>query len=213
MSYLRISEIFLSLQGETRTVGIPTIFIRLTGCPLRCQYCDTNYAFTGGTVISIKAIIAQVANYKVPYVTVTGGEPLAQPACLELLTNLCDQNYTVSLETNGAMDISMVDIRVSKVMDLKTPGSGVVNQNCYSNIELLTSNDQIKFVICNRQDYEWSKIKLQTYQLAKSCEVLFSPVAEILPASDLANWILRDQLPVRLQIQLHKLLWGNRPGC
>lgn len=212
MSKLRITEIFYSLQGETRTVGLPTVFVRLTGCPLRCQYCDTEYAFTGGQWQTLDAILKQVASYTPRYVTVTGGEPLAQPACLELLTALCDQGYEVSLETSGALDVSKVDPRVVKVLDLKTPGSSEVARNLYSNIEHLLPHDQVKFVICDRADYEWSCQKLQEYKLSDRCEILFSPSHEQLPAGQLADWILADRLPVRLQIQLHKVLWGDAKG-
>lgn len=209
---LRITEIFYSLQGETRTVGLPTVFIRLTGCPLRCQYCDTAYAFSGGDWMAIEDILAQVATYLPRYVTVTGGEPLAQPNCLPLLAALCDQGYEVSLETSGAMDVSGVDPRVVKVMDLKTPGSGEVERNLYSNVACLLPHDQVKFVICDRQDYEWSKQQMTQHKLAERCQVLFSPSHGQMPASELADWILADRLPIRFQFQLHKVLWGNEPG-
>lgn len=209
---LRLTEIFFSLQGETRTAGIPTVFIRLTGCPLRCVYCDTSYAFTGGNWWEFPAILAEVEKYATRYVTVTGGEPLAQKACYEFLTVLCDKDYEVSLETSGALDIAKVDSRVVKVMDLKTPGSGEVDKNRYANIEFLDSKDQVKFVLCNRQDYEWAVAKLSEYDLANRCEVLFSPCYDQLALRDLAEWVLADQLPVRVQIQLHKLIWGNEPG-
>jgi len=209
---LRISEIFYSLQGESKSVGMPTVFIRLTGCPLRCQYCDTSYAFSGGEMTSIADIIAQVAQYKTQYITVTGGEPLAQPACLELLKQLADKDYIVSLETSGALDVSQVDPRIVKVMDLKTPASAEESRNLYTNLPYLEAKDQLKFVICNAEDYAWSKDKLDEYQLDKQCEVLFSPSMGEQDPTELAEWILRDQLPVRFQLQLHKILWGNSPG-
>ena len=209
---LKITEIFFSLQGEALTVGIPTTFVRLTGCPLRCQYCDTAYAFTGGDWMSPDEILQQVASYNTRYVTVTGGEPLAQKACQDLLRMLCDAGYTVSLETSGALDISAVDMRVVKVMDIKTPGSGEEKRNYLENIEFIGVHDQIKFVICDDRDYEWSRALVQQYRLNDRCEVLFSPSFDQLPARDLADWILRDALPVRMQMQLHKLLWGNQPG-
>ena len=209
---LRISEVFYSLQGESATVGIPTVFVRLTGCPLRCQYCDTEYAFTGGEWLSLPAILEQVAAYRTRYVTVTGGEPLAQRACLDLLRALCVAGYHVSLETSGALDVAPVDPRVIKVIDLKTPGSGEVERNRFDNLQHLGSCDQLKFVICNRDDYLWSLEMLKTHDLPARCEVLFSPSQGEQDATELADWILQDQLPVRMQIQLHKLLWGNTPG-
>ncbi|NOQ81370.1 MAG: 7-carboxy-7-deazaguanine synthase QueE [Methylophaga sp.] len=209
---LRISEIFYSLQGESKSVGMPTVFIRLTGCPLRCQYCDTSYAFSGGEMTSIVDIIAQVEQYKTRYITVTGGEPLVQPACLELLKQLADKDYIVSLETSGALDVSQVDPRIVKVMDLKTPASAEESRNLYTNLPYLEAKDQLKFVICNAEDYAWSKDKLDEYQLDKQCEVLFSPSMGEQDPTELAEWILRDQLPVRFQLQLHKVLWGNSPG-
>lgn len=212
MSRLRITEIFFSLQGETRTVGLPTVFIRLTGCPLRCGYCDTAYAFQGGNWHEIDDILKQVANYNAHYVTVTGGEPLAQKACLELLTRLCDTGYEVSLETSGAINVSDVDKRVVKVIDIKTPGSKEVEKNDYQNIQYLLPEDQIKFVICNRDDYDWAKKTMERYQLTQLCQVLFSPSFEEQSAGQLADWIVEDQLPVRLQIQLHKFLWGDVKG-
>lgn len=212
MNSLRITEIFFSLQGETRTVGLPTVFVRLTGCPLRCQYCDTAYAFHGGKRYEIADILAQVKQYNPRYVTVTGGEPLAQKACLPLLKALCDQGYEVSLETSGALDISSVDTRVIKVVDIKTPGSCEAEKNCWENIEHLQAHDQVKFVICDQVDYEWSKQILVEYRLPHLCEILFSPSYQQIKPGDLADWILRDQLPVRLQIQLHKYLWGDVPG-
>lgn len=210
---LRITEIFFSLQGETRTSGLPTVFVRLTGCPLRCQYCDTAYAFSGGEIMSIEAILQQVASYNPRYVCVTGGEPLAQPNCLPLLRQLCDAGYDVSLETSGALDITETDRRVSRVVDLKTPGSAEVGRNLYENIGQLTANDQIKFVICSREDYDWAVSKLIEYRLdARVGEVLFSPSQGQLDARSLADWIIADNLPVRLQLQLHKILWNDAPG-
>ena len=209
---LRITEIFYSLQGETRTVGLPTVFVRLTGCPLRCQYCDTAYAFQGGQSMSLPDILTQVAHYAPRYVTVTGGEPLAQKNCLVLLTALCDAGYEVSLETSGALDIAAVDARVSKIVDIKTPASDESDKNLYSNIEHITARDHIKFVLCNREDYLWAKDIMLRYNLPARCEILFSPSHEQVSATLLADWILQDRLPVRLQIQLHKYLWGNTPG-
>ena len=211
-SRLRISEIFFSLQGESATAGYPTVFVRLTGCPLRCRYCDTEYAFTGGEWLSLSAILEEVAAYRTRYVTVTGGEPLAQQVCLDLLRALCDAGYHVSLETSGALDVAPVDPRVIKVIDLKTPGSGEVERNRFDNLQHLGSCDQLKFVICNRDDYLWSLEMLKTHDLPARCEVLFSPSQGEQDATELADWILQDQLPVRMQIQLHKLLWGNTPG-
>ncbi len=212
MNSLRITEIFYSLQGEANTVGIPTVFIRLTGCPLRCVYCDTSYAFTGGERISIADILAQVAQYDSKYITVTGGEPLAQPACLDLIRQLLDQQYRVSLETSGALDVSGVDPRAVKVMDFKTPSSEEVDKNRYDNINFLTAHDQVKFVIGNQADYEWSKALLNQYDLSNRCEILFSPVMGQQNPTELAEKILQDRLPVRFQIQLHKLLWGDTQG-
>jgi 7-carboxy-7-deazaguanine synthase len=209
---LRITEIFFSLQGETRTVGLPTVFVRLTGCPLRCGYCDTAYAFQGGAWYEIEAILQQVASFGVHYVTVTGGEPLAQKPCILLLRALCDEGYEVSLETSGSLDVSAVDPRVVKVVDIKTPGSGEMQKNRLENIDYLLSHDQVKFVICDRADYEWAKKILQQYQLNMRCEVLLSPVYQVQAPGELADWILQDRLPVRLQIQLHKYLWGDTPG-
>lgn len=209
---LRITEIFFSLQGETKTVGLPTVFVRLTGCPLRCQYCDTEYAFSGGEWMTLDEIMATVANYKTRYVTVTGGEPLAQPNCIPLLAMLCDSGYKVSLETSGAMDIAQVDQRVMKVVDLKTPGSKEEAKNLWENLAHISANDQIKFVICDKHDYEWSKEMMATHQLAERCEVLFSPSHGQISERELADWIIADQLNVRFQIQLHKTLWGDIPG-
>jgi 7-carboxy-7-deazaguanine synthase len=212
VSLLRITEIFYSLQGESNTVGLPTVFIRLTGCPLRCVYCDTAYAFTGGKKVGIDAIVAQVEQYETKYITVTGGEPLAQPGCLELMTRLLDKGYVVSLETSGALDVSRVDLRVVKVMDLKTPSSGELIRNCYQNIEYLTAKDQVKFVIGNDKDYDWSKSVLIEYDLSNRCEVLFSPVMGQQNPTELAEKILKDRLPVRFQLQLHKILWDDAQG-
>ncbi|OAI18031.1 7-carboxy-7-deazaguanine synthase [Methylomonas lenta] len=209
---LRISEIFYSLQGESNTVGLPTVFIRLTGCPLRCNYCDTAYAFTGGEKRSLQQILDQVKTYSTSYITVTGGEPLAQPACIDLLLNLLDAGYQVSLETSGALDVSKVDSRVVKVMDLKTPSSQEMQRNLYGNIQYLTAQDQVKFVIANEEDYQWSKQQLSEHDLSGRCQVLFSPVMDVMPAKDLADKILQDQLPVRFQIQLHKYLWNDARG-
>lgn len=210
---LRITEIFYSLQGETRTAGLPTVFVRLTGCPLRCQYCDTAYAFSGGEILTLDAIAERVAGYKPQYVCVTGGEPLAQPNCIPLLRRLCDVGYQVSLETSGALDVSAVDPRVSKVIDLKTPGSAEVGRNRYENIEYLTRNDQVKFVICSRDDYDWAVSKLIEYRLdQRAGEVLFSPSHHQVDVRALADLIIDDNLPVRLQLQLHKILWNDEPG-
>jgi 7-carboxy-7-deazaguanine synthase len=209
---LRITEIFYSLQGETRTVGLPTVFVRLTGCPLRCGYCDSAYAFSGGKMMVISDILAEVAKLGAHYVTVTGGEPLAQKACLDLLTGLCDAGYEVSLETSGALDVAAVDKRVVKVVDIKTPGSGEVHRNLFENFPHILPHDQIKFVICHEADYEWSKEILQQHKLADLCHILFSPSADDQPAGQLADWIIRDRLQVRMQIQLHKYLWGDVPG-
>ncbi len=209
---LRISEIFYSLQGETSRVGLPTVFVRLTGCPLRCTYCDTTYAFTGGQTMTLDAIMAEVARNAPRYVTVTGGEPLAQKNCLSLLRALCDAGYEVSLETGGALDVSGVDERVMTVLDIKTPASGEMSRNLWSNLDRLDPHDEIKFVLCDEADYAWAKQVLQEHQLARRCAVLFSPAQGQLAPRELAEWILRDHLPVRLQVQLHKLLWGNEAG-
>jgi 7-carboxy-7-deazaguanine synthase len=209
---LRISEIFFSLQGETSRIGLPTVFVRLTGCPLRCGYCDTTYAFSGGENTTISAILERVSAYNPRYVTVTGGEPLVQRACLELLSVLCDVGYSVSLETSGALDISQVDKRVCKIMDIKTPCSGELDKNQWANLDYLTKLDEIKFVLCDEADYQWAVEIIQSRHLDLICPVLFSPVHGELDPEKLATWILRDHLPVRMQIQLHKLLWGEGPG-
>jgi 7-carboxy-7-deazaguanine synthase len=212
MAQCRITEIFYSLQGETRTIGLPTVFVRLTGCPLRCGYCDTAYAFTGGEKMEIADIVKQVSAYDPRYVTVTGGEPLAQQSCHELLSALCDLGVEVSLETSGAIDITEVDPRVVCVMDLKTPESGEESKNIYGNIAKLKAQDQLKFVICDRGDYDWACQKLVEYDLSEHCEILFSPIHGELKPSDLADWIIEDNLPVRMQVQLHKYLWGDEQG-
>ena len=209
---LRITEIFLSLQGESRSVGIPTVFVRLTGCPLRCLYCDTTYAFKGGEPVDLEEVLQRVAAYDVRHVTVTGGEPLAQAACLDLLTALCDRGYEVSLETSGALDVAAVDARVVKVLDLKTPASGESGRNLLANLEHLAPRDQVKIVVCDRADYDWAKAQLVEHDLARRCEVLFSRAYGQLEAHLLAEWILHDRLPVRFQIQLHKVLWGEARG-
>lgn len=209
---LRLTEIFLSLQGESRTIGLPTVFVRLTGCPLRCQYCDTAYAFHGGEWWDYDGILAEVARHGVRHVCVTGGEPLAQKRCPELLRRLCDAGYAVSLETSGAMDIGVVDTRVSRVLDIKTPGSGEAARNVWDNLGKLTAHDQVKFVVCSREDYEWARAVLAEHRLAETCEVLFSPSFGQVDATALADWIVADRLPVRFQVQLHKLLWNDEPG-
>ncbi len=210
---LRITEIFLSLQGESRTVGLPTVFVRLTGCPLRCQYCDTAYAFSGGRQMDLDAVLERVGALGARHVTVTGGEPLAQPACLPLLSRLCDAGFETSLETSGALDISSVDPRVVRVVDLKTPGSGESSRNRWENIASLTRNDQVKFVICDRDDYDWSLRACREHALFdRVSDVLFSPSHTELPARHLADWIVADRVPVRMQIQLHKVLWGDEQG-
>ena len=211
-SRLKLTEIFRSLQGEADTVGIPTVFVRLTGCPLRCQYCDTAYAFHGGQWWTLPDILARVAELEVRHVCVTGGEPLAQPAVHELLTALCDSGYRVSLETSGAMSLERVDPRVVKVVDIKTPGSGEESRNRYDELVRLDQKDLLKFVIADRTDYEWSREQLTARSLSERCTVLFSPSHQQLKAGDLADWILQDRLPVRFQIQLHKYLWGDVPG-
>lgn len=213
MSYkLLIKEIFYSLQGESTLVGLPTVFVRLSGCPLRCTYCDTAYAFKGGEQMTGEEILSKVKKYNTRYVCVTGGEPLAQKDALFLLEDLCDAGYKVSLETSGAIDISQVDPRVIKVVDVKTPASGEVEKNRYGNFDYLKDKDQLKFVICNREDYEWSKQMVNEYSLQNKCEVLFSPVEGDMSATQLADWIIADQLNVRMQIQLHKILWGGGEG-
>lgn len=209
---LKVTEIFLSLQGEARDVGWPTVFVRLTGCPLRCGYCDTAYAFFGGEWRDIDAIVDEVARHGVRHVCVTGGEPLAQKRCLDLLRRLCDAGHVVSLETSGALDIADVDPRVSRVLDIKTPGSGEVARNRWDNLPLLTAHDQIKFVICDRADYDWARAVLAEHRLDARCDVLFSPSKDQVAAHDLADWIVADRLPVKFQLQLHKLLWGDAPG-
>ncbi len=209
---LRISEIFLSLQGETSRVGLPTVFIRLTGCPLRCYYCDTAYAFTGGEWWTLAQVLDQVATFGVPRVTVTGGEPLAQRRCLQLLERLCDAGYEVSLETSGALPIKAVDPRVVRVVDIKTPASGEMEKNLRENLDELRPTDDVKFVLSGRADYDWAVALLRAQHLHERCEVLFSPVAGELEPATLAGWIIADRLPVRFQLQLHKQLWGDVPG-
>jgi len=209
---LRINEIFYSLQGESNSAGLPTVFVRLTGCPLRCNYCDTSYAFSGGVKMPLADILAEIQKYDCKTVCVTGGEPLAQPACLELLTQLADADFNVSLETSGALDVSKVDSRIVKVMDLKTPSCGEVEKNRYENIEFLTAQDQVKFVIANAVDYDWAKQIMADYDLARRCHVLFSPVVPQQNPTELAEKILADRLPVRFQIQLHKFLWQDAQG-
>ncbi len=207
---LKITEIFFSIQGEAVFSGWPTVFVRLTGCPLRCQYCDTAYAFTGGEWRSFAEIETEVRKYGTPYVCVTGGEPLAQPRCTALLAELCDAGFVVSLETSGAIDIANVDTRVARVVDLKTPGSSEAHRNRWQNLEILTARDAVKIVVCGRADYEWARDVVATHALP--CPVFFSASHDELPAGTLADWILADRLPVRLQVQLHKVLWGNVPG-
>lgn len=212
MSHLRITEIFVSLQGEARSIGLPTVFVRLTGCPLRCNYCDTQYAFSGGKKMSIDAILQQVAEHQLRHVCVTGGEPLAQAGCSQLLSQLCDAGFEVSLETSGALDVCSVDPRVLRVIDVKTPGSGEVSKNRMANLDCLRQNDQLKFVISGKDDYEWSCELLKTHRLEAKCEILFSPVHGEQSPTQLAEWILQDRLNVRFQMQLHKLLWDDEPG-
>ena len=209
---LKITEIFYSLQGEALNVGLPTVFIRLTGCPLRCSYCDTAYAFSGGEWMDVEAIIEELKQYNTSHITVTGGEPLAQKDCIVLLKQLCDLGYEVSLETSGAIIVDKVDERVTKILDVKTPASGEDSKNKIENFAFLHTGDQVKFVICNENDYLWSKQFIKQYQLEAKCEILFSPSNEALDATMLANWVLQDQLKVRFQIQLHKYLWGDKPG-
>ena len=212
MTQLKIFEIFYSLQGESSRVGLPTIFIRLSGCPMRCHYCDTAYAFQGGSMMAIDEIMETIKKYDTRYVTVTGGEPLAQKEVLSLLKVLADQNYEVSLETGGGLSIKEVDPRIKIILDIKTPESGEEKKNYWDNLNLIHSKDEIKFVLCSREDYDWAKKILNQYKLAEKCDVLFSPVYQKLNTTNLGNWILEDQLPVRMQIQLHKLLWGEKPG-
>ena len=209
---LKVNEIFYSLQGETTRIGLPTVFVRLTGCPLRCGYCDTAYAFNEGAPLEIPAILEQVASFRPRYVTVTGGEPLAQKECPALLASLCDAGYSVSLETSGALDIGKVDARVSRIVDVKTPASGEADKNRWANLDLLTAHDELKFVICDAADYAWAKQQLLERRLNEKCPVLFSPVAGDLQPADLADWILRDRLDVRFQLQLHKILWREDRG-
>ncbi len=212
MLQLRVTEIFLSLQGEGRNTGYPTVFIRLTGCPLRCGYCDTTYAYSGGEWHSLEAILQRVKAYEPADVCVTGGEPLAQQGCLALLEALCDSGYRVSLETSGALDISGVDQRVIRVVDLKTPGSGEMKRNRIANLDSLRADDQVKFVITDRADYEWSRGQIEQFRINEKCEVLFSPAQDRLDPTQLADWMVEDRVRARLQLQLHKLLWGNEPG-
>lgn len=211
-SRLRITEIFYSLQGESSFVGLPTVFIRLTGCPLRCGYCDTAYAFSGGEWMPVANILQNIKQYNASTICVTGGEPLAQRNCGDLLAQLCDAGYRVSIETSGSLDISTVDSRVSRIMDVKTPGSGEESKNKYENIAHLTQHDEVKFVLCNRADYDWSKDIINQYQLLQKTQVLFSPVHEGIAPNDLADWIIEDRLNVRFQFQLHKFLWNNEAG-
>ena len=209
---LRISEIFHSLQGESTRVGLPTVFVRLTGCPLRCSWCDTAYAFSGGEMRTLDEILAEVARFGARYVCVTGGEPLAQRPCLDLLSALCEAGYSVSLETSGALDVAAVDPRVAKIMDLKAPGSGEVERNLWRNLEYLGAQDEIKIVLADEADYRWACEAIATHGLAARCTVLLSPVQGSLAPADLAAWILRDRLPVRMQLQMHRVIWGERTG-
>ncbi len=209
---IKITEIFYSIQGESKTVGLPTVFVRLTGCPMRCTYCDTAYAFHGGTKFEIEEILDEVGRYRTKHVTVTGGEPLAQPECIDLLTQLCDKGYSVSIETGGAMDIAEVDPRVYVVLDIKTPESGEEPNNKYHNLDAIKPSDALKFVICNEDDYRWAKEILAQRELDTLAEVFFSPSADQLNPTQLADWIIRDQLPVRLQLQMHKVLWDDEAG-
>jgi 7-carboxy-7-deazaguanine synthase len=209
---LRVTEIFASLQGESTRIGLPTVFVRLTGCPLRCIWCDTEYAFRGGENLDIPAVLDDVAAHNLHYVCVTGGEPLAQAACPALLTALCDAGYSVSLETSGALDISSIDPRVSRIVDLKAPGSGEADRNRFENIELLTGHDEVKIVLADEADYQWARQQIADYRLAERCAVLLSPVTDQINPTRLAEWIVRDRLPVRFQIQLHKILWQDAKG-
>jgi 7-carboxy-7-deazaguanine synthase len=209
---LIINEIFYSIQGESSRIGLPTIFIRLTGCPLRCQYCDSEYAFYDGEKMRMSSILNKIKKYPTKYVTVTGGEPLAQKSCLKLLAKLCNFGYDVSLETSGAINVSNVDKRVKKIIDIKTPGSAEENKNKFENLKHLTTKDEIKFVICDQSDYVWAKKNIIEKNMANICEIIFSPAHESIKPKNLANWILKDQLNVRMQIQLHKYLWGDQPG-
>jgi 7-carboxy-7-deazaguanine synthase len=209
---LKIHEIFHSLQGESTRVGLPTVFVRLTGCPLRCGYCDTAYAFQGGENMTLDQIVERVASYGARYVTVTGGEPLAQKQSIALMKRLCDAGYDVSLETGGSLDTSQVDPRVSVILDIKTPGSGEVQKNLWTNLDHLKPTDEVKFVLCGREDYDWAKQVLAEHAISEKCTVLFSPVYSQLNPTELADWVLQDHLPVRMQVQLHKILWGETPG-
>ena len=209
---LRVTEVFHSLQGETSRAGLPTVFVRLTGCPLRCRWCDTPYSFQGGETLTLSSLLARIADFGCPTVCVTGGEPLAQKNCPTLLTALCDAGYSVSLETSGALDVSEVDPRVSRIVDIKAPESGEEARNRWENLACLTPRDEIKFVLASRADYEWAREVLRAQSLERICPVLFSPVQGELAPADLAAWILADRLPVRFQVQLHKILWGNTPG-
>jgi 7-carboxy-7-deazaguanine synthase len=209
---LKIHEIFYSIQGESSRIGLPTVFVRLTGCPMRCVYCDTAYAFSGGSNIEVSDIVAKVAEFGTKYVTVTGGEPLAQKDCHVLLKTLCDNGYSVSLETGGAIDTTPVDLRVSVILDVKTPDSGEVENNVWSNLNHLKPSDEVKFVLCSRADYEWAKEILNKHNITDKCPVLFSPVYSQVNPTELAEWVLADKLPVRMQVQLHKILWGEKPG-
>ncbi|TJZ77568.1 7-carboxy-7-deazaguanine synthase QueE [Chitiniphilus eburneus] len=209
---LRISEIFHSLQGETSRIGLPTVFVRLTGCPLRCTWCDSAYAFHGGETMTIADILEKVAGYDARHVCVTGGEPLAQKPVHQLLRDLCDAGYSVSLETSGALPVNEVDARVSRIVDLKAPGSGETEKNLWSNLDMLGANDEIKFVLAGREDYEWARTVIRDRNLEQVAPILFSPVWDSLPPARLADWVLEDKLPVRMQVQLHKILWGEKPG-
>lgn len=209
---VRVTEIFHSIQGESARAGLPSVFVRLTGCPLRCHWCDTQYAFSGGTPLTVAEILARVRGYDTGVVCVTGGEPLAQPGCLPLLAALCDAGFSVSLETSGALDLSGVDPRVARIMDLKAPGSGEAQRNRWENIECLKPGDEIKIVLAGEADYQWAREQIERHRLAERCDVLLSPVHGALPLRSLAEWILRDRLPVRLQVQMHKLIWGEVPG-